>query len=70
MPLPDIVKLMKKNISSKQNNATINGMFILKGGNIEPEIAPYKKNVETTEISTWFKEEWFNNKYVIYLPCW
>lgn len=70
MPLPDIVKLMKKNISSKQNNATINGMFILKGGNIEPEIAPYKKNVETTEISTWFKEEWFNNKFVIYLPCW
>lgn len=70
MPLPDIVKLMKKNISSKQNNAAINGFLILKGGDIEPELAPYKNNVEQTEISTWFKEEWFNNKYVIYLPCW
>lgn len=70
MPLPDIVKLMKKNISFKQNNATINGFLILKGGDIEPELAPYKNNVEQTEISTWFKEEWFNNKYVIYLPCW
>ncbi len=70
MPLPDIVKLMKKNVSATQKNANINGIFVLKGGEIGPEVAPYKKNVEITEISTWFDEEWFKNKYVIYLPCW
>ena len=70
MPLPDIVKLMKKNISATQKNATPNGMFVLKGGEIEAEVAPYRKHIEVTEISTWFDEDWFKNKYVIYLPCW
>ena len=70
MPLPDIVKLMKKNISATQKNASPNGMFVLKGGEIEAEVAPYRKHIEVTEISTWFEEDWFKNKYVIYLPCW
>ena len=70
MPLPDIVKLMKKNISATQKNASPNGMFVLKGGEIEAEVAPYRKDIEVTEISTWFDEDWFKNKYVIYLPCW
>ncbi len=69
MPLPNIVKLMKKNISQKQNNAEMNGFFVLKGGNVESEIAPYRNRVEKTEICTWFDEEWFKDKYVIYLPC-
>lgn len=69
MPLPDIVKMMKKNLSNKQQNAAINGFFVLKGGNIESEVSPYNKKAEITEINTWFKEEWFKEKYVIYLPC-
>ncbi len=69
MPLPDIVKLMRKNISQKQNNAEMNGFFVLKGGNVESEIAPYRNHVEKTEICAWFDEEWFKDKYVIYLPC-
>lgn len=69
MPLPDIVKLMRKNISQKQNNAEMNGFYVLKGGNVESEIAPYRNRVEKTEICTWFDEEWFKDKYVIYLPC-
>lgn len=70
MPLPDIVKLMRKNISSTQKNASVNGFFVLKGGEIGSEVQPFKKYAEATEISTWFKEDWFKNKYVIYLPCW
>ena len=70
MPLPDIVRLMKKNVSATQKNAAMNGMFVLKGGEIGAEVQPFKKIAETTEISTWFEEDWFKNKYVIYLPCW
>ncbi|MBP3744107.1 MAG: 16S rRNA (guanine(527)-N(7))-methyltransferase RsmG, partial [Prevotella sp.] len=33
MPLPDLVKIVKKNISRKQQNAMLNGIFVLKGGN-------------------------------------
>lgn len=70
MPLPDIVRLMKKNVSATQKNAAMNGIFVLKGGEIGAEVQPFKKIAETTEISTWFEEDWFKNKYVIYLPCW
>ena len=68
MPLPDLMKIVRKNISSKQQNAMMNGVFVLKGGNIDSEIHPYRKNVEVSDISQWFKEEWFKEKYVIYVP--
>ena len=68
MPLPDLVKIVKKNISRKQQNAMLNGIFVLKGGNVEGEIAPFHHKAEVTPLSTWFKEEWFKEKSVIYLP--
>lgn len=68
MPLPDLVKIVKKNMSKKQQNAMPNGIICLKGGNLEAELQPYRNVVEKTEISTWFEEEWFKEKYVIYLP--
>ena len=68
MPLPDLVKLMRKNISKTQQNALPNGVICLKGGNLQAELQPFRKIVETTEISQFFGEEWFKDKYVIYLP--
>ena len=68
MPLPDLVKLMRKNISKTSTNALPNGVLCLKGGNLQAELQPYHKIVETTEILQFFSEEWFKEKYVIYLP--
>ena len=68
MPLPDLVKLMRKNISKTSQNALPNGVLCLKGGNLQAELQPYHKIVEATEISQFFSEEWFKEKYVIYLP--
>ena len=68
MPLPDLVKLMRKNISKTSANALPNGVLCLKGGNLQAELQPYHKIVETTEISQFFSEEWFKEKFVIYLP--
>ena len=68
MPLPDLVKLMRKNISKTQQNALPNGVICLKGGDLQAELQPYHKIVEATEISQFFNEEWFKEKYVIYLP--
>ncbi len=68
MPLPDLVKLMRKNISKTSSNTLPNGVLCLKGGNLQAELQPYHKIVETTEISQFFKEEWFKEKFVIYLP--
>ena len=68
MPLPDLERIVRKNISDKQRNSMPNGIICLKGGNVEGEIQPFRKYVEVTEISQWFDEEWFKEKFVIYLP--
>ena len=69
MPLPDLVKIVKKNISRKnQINSLPNGVIVLKGGDVQAEIMPFKKIVEVIDINMWFEEEWFKKKYIIYLP--
>ena len=68
MPLPDLVKIVKKNIAKEQQNALPNGVICLKGGHLDAELQPYRKLVEKAELSQWFDEEWFKEKYVIYLP--
>ncbi len=67
MPLPDLVKLVRKNISSTYRNAVPNGLVVLKGGDLQEELKSFKE-VEVTPCSTWFKGEWFESKQVIYLP--
>ena len=68
MPLPDLVKLVRKNISSKQRNAVPNGIIVLKGGDLKEELAPYQKTAEVTPCSQWFANDWFSTKQLIYLP--
>lgn len=68
MPLPDLMKIVKKNIASDQHNVLPNGIIVLKGGNLDEELKPYKNIAEKTELSQWFDEEWFKEKYLIYVP--
>ena len=69
MQLPDMFKLMRKNISRRQRNALPNGIITLKGGSLTEEVKPYKNIVNLLPLSEWFKEEWFVGKNIIYLPC-
>ena len=68
MPLPDLVKIIRKNISKHQQNALPNGVICLKGGNIQQEVSPFRNIVEVVEISNWFDEQWFQQKQCIYVP--
>jgi len=68
MPLPDLVKIVRKNISKTNRNAIGNGVICLKGGELQAELQPFKNIVEVNPIDNWFKEEWFKEKNVIYLP--
>ena len=69
MPLPDLMKIVAKNIVKRGSNAMPNGVICLKGGDLQAEIHPYRNIVETVELTNWFTEEWFRNKYAIYLPA-
>ena len=68
MPFPDLVYQCKKNISKEQINAIPNGLICLKGGKLEQELAPFKKNLIQIKLSDYFKESYFEEKKVIYLP--
>ena len=68
MPLPDLVKIVRKNISRTQRNTLPNGVICLKGGELQAELQPFRHIVETNAISNWFDEEWFQEKNVVYLP--
>ena len=69
MPLPDLMKIVKKNISRKdQINSLPNGVIVLKGGDVQAEIQPFKRICEVIDIDMWFNEEWFKGKHIIYVP--
>jgi len=68
MPLPDLVRLMGKNIAKAQQNALPNGIICLKGGDLQQETQPFRRILQTTDISTLFTEPWFQGKHVVYLP--
>ena len=69
MQLPDLMKIVSNNIQKKSFNALPNGVICLKGGDLQAETSKFKNIVEITELTNWFSEEWFTNKYIIYLPA-
>ena len=68
MPLPELIKIVRKNIAKQQKNVLPNGIICLKGGSLADELKPFSNIVQVTEISNWFTEEWFQTKQVVYLP--
>lgn len=68
MPLPDLMRIVRKNISKEQRNSLPNGVVCLKGGDVGDEVKDYRSTVRMMPVNTWFQEEWFNEKYVIYVP--
>ena len=69
MPLPDFIKAVRKNISSRQsNNSLPNGVICLKGGEVAHEIQPFKHIAMVTDLKDYFKEPYFETKKAIYVP--
>ncbi len=68
MPMPDLVRLVQKNISHTQRNAMPNGLLVLKGGDLSEELRLYQKRAEVTPVSSLFQGDWFETKQVVYLP--
>ena len=68
MTLPELIKLVRKNIGKEQRNALPNGLICLKGGDLHKEISQFGRNVISTDLNEYFSEEFFNTKKVIYIP--
>ena len=67
MPLGDLMKLIRKNIRKEQQNAMPNGLICLKGGELQSEVAPFKKTSIIYNLKDYFKENYFDTKKVVYV---
>lgn len=67
MNATDLVKLIRKNVSKGQRNALPNGLICLKGGDMTEEVAPFKNHSEIWELKSYFDDEFFDTKKVIYI---
>ena len=68
MDLGDMVPLVKRFIDSEDRNAVPNGLICLKGGDLTGEVQPFKNQVLIDELSSYFKEDFFKTKKILYLP--
>lgn len=67
MPLTDLLKIIRKNISSKLQNALPNGLICLKGGELGNETMPVKNKTTLWDLKEFFEEEFFETKKVVYV---
>lgn len=68
MPLPELVKLARRNIKPVSVNAIPNGLIALKGGDVAEEVGAAGTPCEVVDISTYFNEEYFKTKKIIFAP--
>ncbi|MDR2234231.1 MAG: 16S rRNA (guanine(527)-N(7))-methyltransferase RsmG [Tannerella sp.] len=66
--LPELVKVVRKNIRKEQFNSLPNGLISLKGGDIQRETSSFSKHIVIQNLSAYFKEAYFETKKLIYLP--
>lgn len=66
MPLADLVKIIRKNISKEQINALPNGIICLKGGELANETLPLKNQTEIYPLTDYFEEPFFETKKIVY----
>jgi 16S rRNA (guanine527-N7)-methyltransferase len=63
------IRLTRHLVSPRSFNDVRNGWILLKGGDLEREIAPYTGSVEVVPVSRWFDEPYFGTKKIVYLPA-
>ncbi|WP_373828527.1 16S rRNA (guanine(527)-N(7))-methyltransferase RsmG [Bacteroides heparinolyticus] len=67
MPLSNLLKIIRKNISAKQQNALSNGLICLKGGELEQEAMPFKNKTTMWDLKDIFEEDFFSTKKVVHV---
>ena len=67
MTTDSLIKIIRKNISSTQRNALPNGLICLKGGELDEELQAFHSRTTITDLSQYFKEDFFKTKKVVYV---
>lgn len=64
---PQLYRWTKQLVEPGTGNALPNGIISLKGGDLAQELAGFGKRTHISTLSTWFGEEWFATKKLVYL---
>ena len=59
---------VKNKISPNHFHTQRNGLLLLKGGELTEEIAELGKKVKVTDLTSYFKEDFFDTKKLVYVP--
>lgn len=65
---PEFYQWTRNLIRSHGMNSLKNGILYLKGGDLEEELQPFKRKILVFELNSYFKEDFFDTKKVVYLP--
>ena len=67
MDLGDLIPLVRRLVSKTSFNAIPNGLICLKGGNLEAELRKVKAPTLVDSLSSYFEEEFYATKKVVYV---
>lgn len=67
MTMPELLKLVRKNVHREQRNSLPNGVIALKGGDISAEMQQFKHCSEVWDLSQYFSHPFFETKKVAYV---
>jgi 16S rRNA (guanine527-N7)-methyltransferase len=66
--LVDFYPWIQGKFAKENKNAIPNGILYLKGGDLTEEIKESKLKAELYPLSSYFEEDFFDTKYVVYIP--
>lgn len=66
--LADFAPWIRNKFEKRDKNGVPNGILYLKGGDLAEEIKESKLKAELHPLSSYFKEDFFDTKYVVYVP--
>ncbi|MEP6683366.1 MAG: 16S rRNA (guanine(527)-N(7))-methyltransferase RsmG [Parafilimonas sp.] len=66
-PLKDLWKWSKPLLNKKSNNDFVNGLICLKGGDLSLEISESGLKPNQVSLNKIFKEDYFNEKFLLYV---
>lgn len=68
MAAPELIQLVRRNISKTQRNELANGIICLKGGDLDAETSSFAGKCRIVALTDYFEEPFFETKKILYVP--